>query len=62
MSKKQPPRDQHRSNRLIRLTEERYQAVKALAARSNRPMTREIDAAVAYWLDLDWLERNKDRK
>lgn len=48
MSDKKKPakKDAHRSNCLVRLTPEHYQALQRLAASNDRPLTRELARAV----------------
>lgn len=51
MSKKKPtPKDRHRTNHMVRLAPDVFEALKRSAQKGNRALTREVRAALIAWL------------
>lgn len=50
MKNKPTKKDQHRTNYLVRLRPEHYEALKRLAAANDRPLTREVARAISEYL------------
>jgi hypothetical protein len=44
------PKDQHRSNRMVRLRLKAHEMMMELAQENQRPMARELNLAVVAWL------------
>lgn len=54
--------DQHRSNHLVRLSPDVFEAMKSLADENDRPMTREVRQALVAWLKSKgrWPEQDEE--
>lgn len=46
-----PARDKHKPAHMVRLRPDLFGLLKALADEGNRPLTRELQAAVIAWLE-----------
>jgi hypothetical protein len=62
MAKKKPKGDAHRSPHLVRIPVDVFEAIRRLAEKNDRPITREIRQALIAWLEAkgEWPPKGEE--